>query len=505
MRKKRLILNTITSLLLQLTTIICGFVLPRLILNHFGSNVNGLVNSITQFLQIISFLELGVGAVVQSSLYKPLADKDNNQISSIIVSANKFFRRIAIILTVYILVLICIFPAVIKITYDFFYTTFLILAISISYFAQYYFGVVDRLLLNSDQRGYIQYTAQIITLILNTVICVFLISFNQSIQMVKLCSSLVFLLRPIFLRLYVNHNYKIDRKIHYDKEPIKQKWNGIAQHVAAVILDSTDNIILTTFSSLVNVSIYSIYYLVISGVKQLFMSLVGGIQALLGELLAKKDLEELNKLFGWYEWMIHTLVVLIWGTTAILIVPFISVYTRGITDADYIVPLFAVLLTIANAAHCLRLPYNTLILAAGHYKQTQHNYIIAALLNIIISILLVNLLGLIGVAIGTIIAMGYQTLWMMSYDSNNIIYWNKGKMIKQLIIDIFICLIYIIVYCFCPLVVDNYVQWTVLAIIIFLINLIISLVINLIFYKERVLNLINIALKKFHKVSKGSV
>ena len=107
MRKKRLILNTITSLLLQLTTIICGFVLPRLILNHFGSNVNGLVNSITQFLQIISFLELGVGAVVQSSLYKPLADKDNNQISSIIVSANKFFRKIAIILTVYILVLIC--------------------------------------------------------------------------------------------------------------------------------------------------------------------------------------------------------------------------------------------------------------------------------------------------------------------------------------------------------------------------------------------------------------
>ena len=101
--------------------------------------------------------------------------------------------------------------------------------------------------------------------------------------------------------------------------------------------------------------------------------------------------------------------------------------------------------------------------------------------------------------------MGYQTLWMMSYDSNNIIYWNKGKMIKQLIIDIFICLIYIIVYCFCPLVVDNYVQWIVLAIIIFLINLIISLVINLIFYKERVLNLINIALKKFHKVSKGSV
>ena len=71
MRKKKLIYNTISSLIFQVTTIVCGFILPRLILNAFGSNVNGLVNSITQFLGIISFLELGVGAVVQSALYKP--------------------------------------------------------------------------------------------------------------------------------------------------------------------------------------------------------------------------------------------------------------------------------------------------------------------------------------------------------------------------------------------------------------------------------------------------
>ena len=71
-RKKRLILNTCSSLIFQVITIVCGFILPRLILEAFGSAVNGLVNSITQFLAIISFLELGVGAVIQSSLYKPL-------------------------------------------------------------------------------------------------------------------------------------------------------------------------------------------------------------------------------------------------------------------------------------------------------------------------------------------------------------------------------------------------------------------------------------------------
>ena len=95
MREKKLAKNTISSLFFQITTIVCGFILPRLILNSFGSEINGLVNSINQFLQIIAFLELGVGAVVQSSLYKPLADGNNEEISKIIVSAGKFFKKLA--------------------------------------------------------------------------------------------------------------------------------------------------------------------------------------------------------------------------------------------------------------------------------------------------------------------------------------------------------------------------------------------------------------------------
>ena len=61
-------LNTVTSLLLHVVTVICGFILPRLILTRFGSNINWLVQSITQFLVVISFLELGVGQIIQSAL-----------------------------------------------------------------------------------------------------------------------------------------------------------------------------------------------------------------------------------------------------------------------------------------------------------------------------------------------------------------------------------------------------------------------------------------------------
>lgn len=75
MRKKKLLYNTITSFANQFITIICGFILPRLLLTTYGSEVNGLVSSITQFLSVISFMQLGVGAVIQSTLYEPLAKK----------------------------------------------------------------------------------------------------------------------------------------------------------------------------------------------------------------------------------------------------------------------------------------------------------------------------------------------------------------------------------------------------------------------------------------------
>lgn len=92
MRERKLAKNTISSLIFQVITIVSGFILPRLILKQYGSSVNGLVNSIAQFLSIISFLELGVGAVVQSTLYKPLAENDNVQVSKILASAEKFLK-----------------------------------------------------------------------------------------------------------------------------------------------------------------------------------------------------------------------------------------------------------------------------------------------------------------------------------------------------------------------------------------------------------------------------
>lgn len=101
------------------------------------------------------------------------------------------------------------------------------------------------------------------------------------------------------------------------------KWNGVAQHIAAVVLDGTDNIVLSIFATLSDVSIYSVYHLVVYGVKQLFTSMTNGIHSLIGELWAKQELDTLNRTFGWTEWAIHTGVTYVFGCTGLLILPFV--------------------------------------------------------------------------------------------------------------------------------------------------------------------------------------
>ena len=118
-RKKKLLLNTGTALLYQVITLVCGFVLPKFIIPYFGSAVNGLLSSITQFLTIITLCECGVGAVVQSALYKPLADRDDEAISRIVISSNRFFQRIIRLLRGYVAVLCVVYPIIVSDAFSF--------------------------------------------------------------------------------------------------------------------------------------------------------------------------------------------------------------------------------------------------------------------------------------------------------------------------------------------------------------------------------------------------
>lgn len=95
------LLNVIFTVILQIITLLSGFVIPRLIMETFGSEINGLVTSITQFLSYISLLEGGIGSVILANLYKPLSNKDNQKVSAVIITASNFFKKLAIFFIIY--------------------------------------------------------------------------------------------------------------------------------------------------------------------------------------------------------------------------------------------------------------------------------------------------------------------------------------------------------------------------------------------------------------------
>lgn len=497
-RRKRLMLNTISSITYQLVAVICGFILPRLFLQYYGSEVNGLISSITQFLSVVALMELGIGAVVQSALYKPLATGDDGQVSKIIRSGQRFFNRIAVFFLIYLVILIIIYPEF-NDKFNWSYTASLIVIIAVSSIAQYFFGMIYQLLLTADQKAYIPKIISTITLVLTTILSVLLIVNGASIHIVKLLATTVLLFRPIILNIYANKHYKINKNIEITEEPIKQKWNGIAQHIASFVLNNTDVVVLTIFSNLTNVSIYAVYNLVVTGIKQAIMALITGVQSLFGNMLANKEYVALQKKFLQFEWIIHTIVTLLFSCTAILIVPFVQVYTKGIIDANYYQPLFGKLLTFAVATYCLRLPYNIMVLAAGHYKQTQASAIIEMSINLMFSIVLVSKFGLVGVAIGTLAAMTYRTIYLAYYLSNNIIEYKFHAFLKHIFIDLITACIIFVLFSNIDLIGISYLSWFVLALKVFLIALLIVGLINIIFYKNYIISIIDIFKRRIKK------
>ena len=153
--RKSTFYNMLFSLLLQVVTMINGLIVPRLILGTFGSNINGLVSSITQFLNYISIIEGGLGSVILAALYKAVAQNDNEKVSSILVATKKFFREIGFIYIGYAVVLSLVYPSFVKTNLSYYEISLLVYVIAFSSFVQYMFSAPYRLLIVAEQTGYI--------------------------------------------------------------------------------------------------------------------------------------------------------------------------------------------------------------------------------------------------------------------------------------------------------------------------------------------------------------
>ena len=427
-RMQRAKINALTTLLGQIITTAVGVVIPWIMIAHFGSEAYGATTSIASFLAYISLFEGGIGRVARGALYKPLAMGDEEQISEIYLAVKRFFSIIGVAFVGYTVVLAFLYYDVADVTvFDRKYVFALVLAIALSKFAEYMWGISNVTLLNAHQKQYVVNAVTILSNIINLVAIIILVTAGSDILWVKLASSFVFLLKPIVFSIYVKRNYNI-RKTE-TRAVLKNKSTGIAQHVAYVVQNSTDVLILTVCSDLKYVAVYSVYHLITFSLRSIVTSFTGGMEAVFGDMIANGEHEQLKAIYKKYKLQLTVLVIAFFGAAATLILPFVALYTRGTTDADYIQPLFALIMVIAEAINCLIWPCFNLTIAGNKLKESRMGAYGETAVNVAVSMALVFWNPLLGVAIGTLAAAIYKYVFYMLFSGKRVLKIGSGRLV----------------------------------------------------------------------------
>lgn len=478
------------ALLFQLVTAISGLILPKLLIEHYGSDANGLVSSISQFLSYITLLEAGAGGVICASLYRPLSENKTEEISGIVVAARNFYQRIGFIFLFYVAGLCLIYPFFVKTIFSIGYIVSMILILSIGTIFQYFIGLSYVNLITADQKARIISIVNIMATLLNLAVTQILIIQEASLHVIKLISSLIFAFKPLVLWLYVRKKYQLNRRIKPDNKSISQRWNGLVHHIAYFIHTNTDIAIITVVLGTSYVSIYAVYYAIVVGIEKIVTSISNGIAASFGNLLINGNKKSINDVFDKFEFLQSAVATILFSITGILIIPFMGIYTSDIVDMDYIRPAFAFFLVLSEAVYCFRCIYSTVSLAKGMYKQTQAFAVFESLVNLIISIILIYHLGLVGVAIGTLCGMGIRMILDMVYAYKKVIDRSLIKAMKLVLVNIVISLTTVFVF---KELIDIYVVdwkgWILYALLVGCVTLLTATIFYLIFYRNTLIGI----------------
>lgn len=502
MRSKSSIYNLLAAMILQIVSLIVGIILPRIMLISFGSEINGLVSSIKQFISYLTLVEAGLAGACVYSLYKPLAEKNYNEINKILSGAKKFYNRSGIIFSVLALVLATIFPYIVEAeSVDNLTIVMLVLILGINGSLEFFSMGKYRALLTADQKSYIISIIQVIGQIINCSIITIMALNNFSIVTVQLFATTSYIIRSILFSRYVKKKYKfLSFKSGNSKEVLHQRWDVLFHQIGGMVVFNSPIAIITFFCTLVEVSIYTVYNMVFVGISGIVGIFNSGLMAGIGDIISRGDILNLQKVYKEYECGYYMIITWIYSCTYILILPFITIYTKGINDANYIRNELAIAFVIIGILNTLRTPQLTVVNAAGHFKQTRYRALTEIIINLVVSLVLVNYFGMIGVLLGGMCSYAYRTIDLIIYAPKYITYLE----VKETFVRIFRMLIIgiIIIIPFKTIIhiqTNNFILWIIWGCIVAVWSGIIVFTGNYIAERETIQSLIRRVLKVFKK------
>lgn len=417
MRTEKVIRNIFYDYLGNILTIIIGFISKTVFIYTLGQEYLGLSGLFTNVLTVLSLAELGVGSAITFELYKPLADKNNQLLYNLM----KFYKKAYQIIGWVILGVGIIFIPFLKYVINFEtnvdidYTALYILFLLNSVFS-YWFNAYKATILIASQQKYLTKKIEYVLVIIQTIIQMFVLFAWKS--------YFIYLIVGIFRS--VVQNYLVARKadsvfpflkkkqevcLEYDtkKRIYKNIYAMSLYKVSGVVVNSTDNIIISTFISTNVLGKYSLYNYIIMSIKSFLAIIFDSFVAAIGDFNATETDDKKKKIFD----TIFFLSFILYGMVAIGLMQVSSVFISLWAGSAYVmknstVTLMVVAFLIAgleNATYIFRT-------GCGLYNVAKYRPVFSAVINLVVSIILVKSIGINGVFIGTIVSR-MLTYWLV--------------------------------------------------------------------------------------------
>lgn len=400
----------------QIITIAIGIIIPRLVLVNLGSESNGLLNSISSILTYMSLLEAGVGITSLQALYKPIADNDKNSINGIMSATHQYYKKTGFIYLAIVIALSVGYPLLVKTSISKVYVFLVVLLAGLSGVMSYFFQGKYRILLQAEGKNYIITNITTITSVCISVSKAAAIVAGGNVVVIQSVYFAFNLVSLIFICSYVRVKYKwLDLKTEPNFKALGQRRAVLIHQITELIFNNTDVIILTAFTSLKTVSVYSMYAMIFGMVKAVAVTFSDSFSYSVGQSYSNK--EKFDRIFNTYEVYNMSITFACFCIAAVLMFPFLTLYTKGVNDINYIDPIVLVLFVLFYLLQNGRKSSQTVINIAQHFEQTKWRSAAEAAINLFSSIIFTYFFGIYGVLLGTIVALLYRTNDVILYAS----------------------------------------------------------------------------------------
>ena len=420
-KDNRIKYNLLSGLFYQVILIAISFLLPRLYLENFGSEVNGVLSTIKQIFVYMSLLEAGIGLATTQALYKPVAEKDHGRSSAILSATNIFYVKTGIIYAALVLLLAAVYAFFIPTGIPPMELFAIVLLTALPALFSYFIQAKYRILLEVDGRKYVINNSETILQLLSNVGKIVVILLTDSLVLIQLVYCVIALAQLGFIYIHAKHRYKwLNLRAEPDFGAISQRKSVLVHQVSGMVFNNTDVILLSVLCDFKVVSVYSIYNIFFSQVQNFITSIISGFSFALGQMF-HTDREKFMKVYNVYETFYIMATFIIYTLMAVFLLPLIQIYTEGVDDANYTNVYLVLLFVLMNLLSNGKLPSNHVLEYSGKFEETRSHAIIEMVINIVVSIVAILIWGICGAILGTIVALLFRGTMMIYYANKKVL------------------------------------------------------------------------------------